>query len=462
MQTRHQLFDGTKATRLEDLPPEAWQVIKGEYGRSDIAKVWAAVAWLYRCVDIRAQTVATLPFEVRRGEEVVWSHEEPDPPDSLPWGDRLTNLLWQTETATVLEGKAYWFKESNLTGTQGVRWLHPGSVKPEFRKSDGRLQGFKRQRGKDQEAQQLRVDEVVHFWPPDPYVEIGPARNTPGAAAMNASNTLNSLGEFLEGYFERGMVKATLLTYNTPISSSQAQTVKTWWRRVFQGVKNAFSTEIIRGDFEPKIIGEGISDLQNSELTELEREAICTAMGVPQSIVTANAANFATAQRDDRLFITKTVAPRSKWLQGILNAQLFEPMDLSFRFLPEQLTEMQTDENERSESLLNLVNAGMKLEAAVEVLGYDIPDGLDFVDETPEPPPMMPGQQPPPPNPEAEEERATLRRWISNRQKDGRPIDLAQFETNILQPWEKAFVALDMGVEPEAANGQDNPFLDYP
>lgn len=43
-------------------------------------------------------------------------------------------------------------------------------------------------------------------------------------------------------------------------------------------------------------------------------------------------------------------------------------------FLPDKLSVMQVDENIRSQSLTNLINAGFDILTAVEILGYDLTD----------------------------------------------------------------------------------------
>ena len=83
------LFTGTKSVRLEDLPEEAWRVIVGEVrARIRPAALYGAVAWLYRCVDIRAGAVANMPWEIVRGETVIMTNED-DAPDGMEWLDDL-------------------------------------------------------------------------------------------------------------------------------------------------------------------------------------------------------------------------------------------------------------------------------------------------------------------------------------------------------------------------------------
>jgi hypothetical protein len=284
---------------------------------------------------------------------------------------------------------------------------------------------------------ELEVDDLVYFWPPDWTVEIGPAENYPGRAAMTSAGVLHSMDNFLSGYFERGLIKATLLKYNTPVSKEEGNRLKEWWRRIFIGKGNAFAAEVVRGDFEPVVIGEGLKDLQNTELTDRERESICTALGVPQSKVTANAANYATKQGDDLSFITDTIAPECRWLAATINKQLLNDMGLRLQFKPDALSIMQEDEEQRAQSLKTLVDAGMSLEMALEILGYDLPEGIELREPKPEPPVMLPMPVPQMPQPNGnsggmdQEQIEETRRFLRWAKKRANP-DVEAFESMVL------------------------------
>ena len=466
-QVSGQLFKGYKGVRLEDLPEEAWQVVVGEGSQGETARLYALVSWLYRCVDVRASAVANMPWEVRRGETIIMAQDDPAP-EQLGWLNDLPDLLYRTEAALTLLGRAYWFRERNLVRTLSVRWLRPDSVTPDLGR-DG-LRGFTRRIGGKDEP--LEIDDVVYFWTPDPFVEIGPAEHYPGKAALSAAGVLNSMDAFLGGYFERGMVKATLLKYTQPITPDEAVRIKEWWKRVATGIKNAFGTEIFRGDFEPVIVGEGVKDLQNTALTAEQRESICTAMGVPQSKVTANAANFATKQGDDLSFIADTIAPECRWLATVINRQLLEPMGLQLVFLPESLPVMQEDEAQRAQSLKTLVDAGLSLEVALDILGYDLPEGVELREPAAATPPQLlpftgqqPAAQPMPPMPSADDRLQETRRFLRWARKRHDP-DPDQFESVLLSAGDKELLLADLrgdGAADDAPfRGESAGWDDYP
>lgn len=452
-----ELFIGYKSVRLENLPEEAWTVLAGEGGKGqELSHLYAAVSWLYRCVDVRAGAVANMPWEIRQGKTVIMTPDDPAP-ERYQWLAALPGLLYRTEAAVALTGRAYWFRERNLLRTLNVRWLRPDSVRPVIDREG--LQGFTRRVGSADID--LEPADLVYFWLPDPFVEIGPAEHYPGKAALKAAGVLQSMDDFLRGYFDRGLIKATLLKYTTPVASEEGKRVKEWWNRVARGLKNAFAAEVVRGDFEPLTVGEGLKELQNTALTVEQRESICTAMGVPQSKVTANAANYATKQGDDLSFIQDTIAPECRWIAAIINEQLLGPMGLQLVFMPDALSIMQEDEAQRAQSLKTLVEAGMSLEMAVEILGYDLPEGMELREPAAATPPQLlpfTGQQGPPvgaPTPLDDGERIEeTRRFLRWARKRSDP-DPAQFESVILSPGDKELLLSDLR---EDGRADDAPF----
>lgn len=435
----------SKGLRLDNLPPEAWTVITGQdTGAGEATKLRSRVAWLFRCVELRAQAVASMPFEIRK-RSVLYRSGDERPPRGMEWLVRFPALLKRTEAAAVMTGRAYWEHQRNAYGiSRGFQWMLPSSVKPRFNEDSGELLGFDRNLNKGQKRP-MKVEDVIYFWPPDDAVETGPAENYPGKAAAAAAGVLGNLDNFLSAYFERGMIRATLLTYTELIDADEQKRAKEWWQRVVQGVKNAFVAEIVRSDVKPVVIGEGVKDLENQELTASEKEDICTAMGVPQSKVTANAANFATRKADEQAFIQDTIVPEWDWIAACLNEQLFEPAGLFLLPKPENLPVMQEDENERAQAWATYVNAGMPKDTAAALLGLDVPEGYSLFEPsapeaqqqptitvtTPETPllPASNGQ-----SPEYQAEAARFRRWAGKRANP----DPAAFTSTLLTNTDKA------------------------
>ena len=453
-----------KGVRLEDLPPEAWTILSGGSQSQAIDKLYATVSWLYRCVELRANGVMTMPFAVKRGRDIVAEYDGVTFDDDLADGGlvflpKLPRLLAMVEAAATLSGAAYLERRTNVIGSRvlGFDWLLPSSVTPEFNRVTAELTGFKR--GIQGQQIPMTADEIVYFWRPDHTVERGPAKRTPGKVVLQNAGVIGSMDLFLEGYFSRGMVKATLLKYKDRLSPEEGQRVKEWWRRVFAGVRNAHATEVVRGDFDTLTIGEGIKDLRDNALTDKERESIASGLGVPQSKVTANAANFATKQSDDVMFIEDTIMPEIGWIYEVVNEQML-PDGYRIVALPERLRVMQQDENERAAAFGSYVGNGMSIEAAIAILGIDVPEGIEVSKPVANTPPqLMPftgqqqtesqGENTRPQNLEStraidlielldkRDEVERFKRWLKNRDT----FDVAEFASDILSDDEKTQLA---------------------
>ena len=114
-----------------------------------------------------------------------------------------------------------------------------------------------------------------------------------------------------------------------------------------------------------------------TELAALVRQQIATAAGVPQTLLD-EAANFATANVDNERFYTQAVIPDAVMIEGALNEQIFKPQGLELKLDYQSLDLFQKDENERSDALAKLVAAGLPIDLAMEILGFDLPDGMEY------------------------------------------------------------------------------------
>lgn len=138
-------------------------------------------------------------------------------------------------------------------------------------------------------------------------------------------------------------------------SRAELERLESWWRRLVSGVRRAWESIAIRSTVKPVVIGDGLKETADEVLTSQRREDVCAALGVPHSLISADAANYATSQNDKITFLTGTVIPACRQIEEALNEQLFGEMGLRFVFNPALLEEMQQYEVMKAQALAALV-----------------------------------------------------------------------------------------------------------
>ena len=377
------LFDGQKTVNLNDLPREAWTYLTGGEAAGDIQEYYKSVPLIWRGVDLIANTVASLPFAIvnEAGEDVDTSDDYQNVLGFMP---NPKDWRWLVAASMELLGRAYLFHEHNRVKTLGLRFVLASSISPVLDGDKG-LVGFVRQRG--QQRLELDVEDVIYFWGRDPFVEVGPPADdkSPVQAALVAAGVLHNLGKYASAYFERGAVRPMVMTLPGAMPPKVEQTrIKSWLQRIFMGVDNAWGTQIFQEGTEFHTIGDGISELSSSELTQEQREDVLTALGIPITVMYSNEAGGlgggGVVTGDERKFYQQKIIPAAGFLSATLNEQLLRPMGYRWVDRPETLDIFQADENERSQSFERYVNAGFRMSVAAQMLGIELPSGIKYED----------------------------------------------------------------------------------
>lgn len=379
-----------KSIPLNALPPEAWTSLLSAYGDvSDVFKLYQMIPWLYRAVELRASSVANLPYAWEwNGDE----KEEEDVLGSLPfkWNHRhIMNLL---EGWLTLYGHAYVLKSANLArSVREVRPLHPQTMKPRY-DDNGELLGFTRSL---QGAQtELTLDEVVYIWRPARDSENGYG-TAPAKAALAASGVLSKNDMFLDAYMEQGPIMPTLVSVEGMPAPSDMEKLQSWLERTLIGIKNAFRPIAMRAGLKvDQLQPLDLSKLSLEDLSVSKREDIATALGVPLSLLMSNAANYATAQQDTFNFYDMTIEPEVKMISQALNEQLFEALGYMITPHKDRMQAYQEAEGKRVVEKLGplLDRQVITINEAREELGMTPLEASDLPDmsEDENPPPNAP------------------------------------------------------------------------
>jgi hypothetical protein len=361
---KNYLYTSTKSFDLSNYPDEAWTYLSGTPDATSSAeKYFKGVPWLYRGVTIRADAIASMPFALFRGDtEFDKSDDWQNKVGFIPDPGRL---WWLIEACLTLEGKAYLFSDNVGKARKLLRYLRPDGMTPVFSPDTGQLMHFKRNKAaKGVNRNEFEpVRDVVYFWHDDPYVETGAGEpmSSPGKAALMASGVIANVDEFMAGFFKRGLIKATVLGLPQGTPKEEKDRVENFFNNFLSGIKNIGRVKAINADaVTVNVVGDGLKELQVRDLTDVQREDISTALGIPHSLLFSQASNFATAQQDDLHFYSKTIVPECRFIESVLNKQVFEPLGLRLEFLEQSMDIFQEDEEQRAESVSFFIDFAIK------------------------------------------------------------------------------------------------------
>lgn len=343
-------------------------------------KLYAEVAWIYRATQVRMQAVSRCPWRVVNSQG---TRQKLDP----HFAQRLPSLMGQTEGSLCLFGAAYWLPVRGITGDVGwYRWINPSTVTEIRDDRTHALTGFKRQLSGVTETYNAAPGEpnpdgsgpMVYFWLPSMFRESGPG-TSPAQVASRSGLQLWSIDEYVNKFFANGALGTWLLFVDPNTRDGEMKRLEKWWKSLVGGLRRAFESSVFRSEsFQLEKVGSDMADLAAPELTDLARQDVSTAFGVPDSMMRSSAANYATALSDRKQFYQDTILPELELIAGIVNEQVFADLDLEFEFLPNEMEVFQEEEKERADAFSAYVNAGADPGVMAQVLGVDLPEDMTY------------------------------------------------------------------------------------
>lgn len=326
------------------------------------------VGWYKRCVDVRARSLASMPWALygpRSDDPIVT--ETDDLPDDLAWFNP-GRAFFRFEVALTVTGSAYALIEKSGRRVTNLFHFNPFTIKPKYTKQG--IAYYERWVDGVHVAN-VTLDDMLAIFSPDPFVEQGPGASDGNAARVHAQ-VLQDLAGYTSENLRSGLVKKIVWTAEgRPPEKDERERVEDWLTRFIMG-RNRTRTKVLSGQLTPQEIGSDLSDLGDKEITEDHQRAIATALGVPHSLVMSDAANYATAAADQLNFITTTLAHECRIVEEALNNQIFGPAGMNFRFEIERTEAVQRSESEKALSVVALFTGGVLTRDEVrQTLGYD-------------------------------------------------------------------------------------------
>lgn len=356
----YQDSDGSVKARMEDFPPEAFTQV---YGRPEDGKK-SYVSITRKCMNFRANSLAQFPYQVERLRQgtntTVFTSEDKSILPEYVMIKNVIEMAREIELSIIRWGKCFInHLESRIIYAPNVSILSD--------KNTNEIVGY---------IEKVEKKEITYG--ADELIYIYETSDQPGKPLQSIietidfdTETLKNIDNYLSAFFKNGAIKTTLLTIDGYPTEDETNRLEDHLKRIATGVKNAFKTKVLRMPVTPVVIGSGLEDF-DPVLAQNKVLDIVTAFEIPPSLVLANAANYATALSDKKEFYSSILSPRAQMFAKAINDQWLNDYGFTLTFLPEKLQVMRVDETIRSQSLLNMINAGFDIITAIEVLGYDL------------------------------------------------------------------------------------------
>jgi len=295
--------------------------------------------WFFRCVNLRAAAISSIPFRILKGETEV------EDPFNLP------QLLSVTEAFLSIGGAAFWLKVANRVVMTGIQILNPNSMKVKTDAVKGII-GFEQTTGGV--PKRFDPEKIVYFKLFNPSDDLGPGV-APGEVARKPASLVDCMNTWAANYFANGAVPLVVLHSERDVPDAEVKRIETTWRKWFGGVANAFKTFVLRRGMKIDVISPPVKDLAMPALTKQSKGQVASAFGVPQSLL-EDVSNRATASVHRISFWVETIIPAARLIEATLNVQLFGPMGLKFEFLYNRIEAIQQDEAAKTQSSVSLLN----------------------------------------------------------------------------------------------------------
>ena len=352
------------------------------------ADAYRMVPMLYRAVNLRADALSSVPFQLtRNGEPVEW-----------PWQMNLPQLIKDTERNLLIFGAAYWLrvvKGRTLTGfislnAANTTWFFDQSKADIYepyrgmtwsQTLNGRLYG------------PWTMDDIVYFREPSFIEDVGPGL-APAAVALQNAQLSHYLTAFATAFFQGGAQPVTVMNLPEYTDTAEVERFSADINaKAGGGILNAFKYLFLRSpDLKVTQLTPNIDTMQMPELSERTITAVAATLGVPRTMLEASAANYATADSDRQSFWRETIVPRLNMYEAVINSQLLNPLKYEFKFNPEMMDVFQADEAARAGSFLQYVQGGIPARSAAMLLGIDNLDEYWPAEEAPAPTPDAPSE----------------------------------------------------------------------
>lgn len=385
------IYTDGRNTKSVDVIRDSFDFVEAMKESKD-GDLYAKVAAVFRAMNLTADTLANMSFAItKNGEDfdtsADWQNKVgfmPKPQELLRlW--RMSLFMYNIAYGRMISTKQY----KGRAVAQELVYVVPSTMKIATDENSGTIQYIQREvNGIAKERYTFPNDKsLVRFWRMDHTTELLPSDNSEFVALTQAAGILYSADWWTQNYFSRGAIRPTVLAVKGMVLGDKKDDLQSSWAKFMRGLGRSWSelSKIINAEtMDVKQIGDGLGDIKNSPVYRQAIENVAIASGMPLSLLLANSANYATAQTEYAGWFRDTITPWANWMAEAMNEQLFRPLGLKFEFRPEASEPAQEEEVKRAQAFQTYANAlaghPQALSLAAQIVGIDLPVGVEYTD----------------------------------------------------------------------------------
>lgn len=286
----------------------------------------AYTGWVYKCVFKNAQEVSTHSLKLyllqKNQEEAVEvvNHILLDLLGSINPTSTQQQILEMTQTFSDLTGNAYWYLPKNRLGMPQEVWNVPSQFMTVVPAKEHLVMGYLYTR--NGQSISFYEDEIVHFKYPNPkslYYGMSPLQAM--AYAVTKQENIDKYGDNI--FKNRGRPDVMIgFPEDVDLGSDERERLIAEWRRNFRGTTKAGKVAILDKGGKAEPFSAHPVEMDFVESSKFSSADICSAFGIPMSLLVGGASNRATAYVEEYSWIKYTVYPRMKRIAEKINQKI--------------------------------------------------------------------------------------------------------------------------------------------
>lgn len=357
------------------------------YKGKEIVNAYQTSNWVYACVREISENISTLPINIRNREtfETVTDSEVGKLLRYINSISNKTDFFATIVAYLELRGECIIIKDGMSVRNKMPKSLHikdPIQFDYKLTEDGTRIKSWtytyydKNGAQKEKDFDAKNIIFMRYFNPYHPIRGLAPLE----AARHSVMEEFRSK-QYNIKFLENDAAVSGVLQTQGNIQDSVFRRLKEEIQNKYAGSHNAGNMLILEGGLEYKQIALSHKDMQYLESRKMTREEICSVFRVPPPVVGIfEYANYANSEQSYISFWTKTLLPKIKFIEEVLNKYLFE-MHEPENFMVFDITEvpvLQALLSKKMDTAIKMRNVGYPLEIIDEKLNIDFLKDYDL------------------------------------------------------------------------------------